>query len=190
MDQALLRQFAQLQHEVERLQALESGAIISAATSFPTTPLDGQLVFRTDRFLLYAYNVAAGNLWLTINEYSALLAREETLSTSPVATPQTRLRDNYDVFVTRVSLSSQVAGTNNGLNFWTLEAKLVNVAGSATTTVYTTTTAADANNRVDKSGAPSVLTSANDAAATLVATKTGTPGNVTCYGTLFYRLIG
>lgn len=188
MDAQLLRDIAQLQRQVEQLATVETGMQISGATAFPSSPATGQLVYRTDRNLLYFYD---GARWLTVQEYAYSLPNNlGTEAYSADGNQLVEIRTDYAPYITRVALTSFVATTNNGSNYWNL-----NIEGSslafANSAILTVTTAADAaNTYVDKEQAPTSAEPANRRFLRLRYIKSGTPGNLSFSCTLYARLIG
>ena len=116
--------------------AAAGGSGITSGTSFPGSPSDRDLFYRTDRDLLYFYDLA-NTRWLTVTLYHGLMSIAQSLM--PAATSgQTMLRahipNDYDVLLIEWEGSVYVNTTNNGSNYWTLALSHRN-AGSSTGTV-------------------------------------------------------
>jgi len=166
--------------------ALESGG------SFPLSPSENDLFYRTDRDLIYFYD---GTRWLTVSEYTLPLTTRTALGSGIAATstlanmPSGSTLGN--IFVKDLSVTTFVLTTNNGTNFWTVTLEKI-TPGNTPSTIGSVDTSADAAdtwvNHVDAIN--EVVVGADHPVFRLQATKTSAAGNFVCGGTVTYRLVG
>lgn len=167
-----------------------SGGGISSGTSFPGSPSNNDLFYRTDRDLLYFYD---GTRWLTVQQFetgpgwveaAAPLAATATLARWPV-------RADYGTYLERWNIKTfQTNGTPASNNMSVVLARVTS-ANAATTLTSFTTNADSANTWVahDSSGIAGVL-DASAVTLRVVATETGTVTGFIAVQTITYRLIG
>lgn len=189
--QELLREVERLRAQVERLKTQEAGAIISSGASFPAAPLDGQLVYRTDRDLLYFYNAATAQ-WLTVAEYVINLNKNyDTNAATYTGTGSERLQfavpSDADMRITRLTVTAFVFTTNNNTDYWTVSFDNFITPIMA---ISTQNLAANQWHRLESTVAVNVTVST----ATYyreTATRVALPGNLALAGlTATYRKIG
>lgn len=169
----------------DRLSVRQSETAGGAGTAFPTGISAGFTFFRTDLGFLCYYD---GTRWLS-PEYSAPLYERATLAAS---TPHDwKVRADYAFYVTYISLTTSVAATNNGSNYWSVFVQGANTAFTTTTTIRQVDTSADtAGVNTDHSGAASTPAPSNNGYFRFVATVgAGAPGALTAACTVYYRLI-
>lgn len=160
---------------------------VQYGTAFPGSPTSGDLYFRTDLGWLCFYD---GARWLTINEHSILSGVLSTTGNTTVVLG--KIRTDYAIYVSRVSVLVNTATTNDGSNYWSITLDATNAAVSAATTIHAFTTSADSVGAyVERDTATMSGTSipTNRALLRINVVKTGSPGAITFYPTLFYRLI-
>lgn len=118
-------------------------------TAFPGSPASGDIFYRTDRNMEYFYD---GTRWVTTQIFFIEFKHEDSGFTWPLtATSATTHRailpfgDDYDVWLMDWYLTTSVATTNNGTNFWTSTIKKFNSAlgGDTTIATYSTGTTPD-----------------------------------------------
>ena len=189
---SMQRQIQGVQDQIERLRKADAGGLPSG-TSFPGSPTTNYLFYRTDLGLVCYYD---GTRWLTTTEYTAENFSGNTNSTlfdfaaSDSFSFLWRFRTQYAPYFTRVAVTTRVATTNNGTNFWTIGFDCYNLSFGAGTTIYTFTTAADTVNAyTDHEGAPSTPNPSNNTHLALSVQKTLTPGTLRVLFRAFYRLI-
>lgn len=183
-----VREFEKLKRRVAELDRLENG--LGGGSAFPASPSTGALFYRTDIDFLCFYD---GTRWLTVHEYEAGLEVVTTTS-SPVSASYVANRTDYAPYVTRTTMATNVAATNDGSNYWTVNIRGINGAFSAGTTVIGRNTSADTAAvwaYVETSGGSlTSQTPANYAYWEIQATKTaGTPGALTVTVLVVFRLI-
>ena len=164
---------------------------MSSGSAWPASPVTGQIHWHTTYHQWAYYD---GTRWLSSIEYSATIPDAVyTASGNSVMVPLTA---NLTPYITRVAVHTNVATTNNGTNYWQVQAQGYN---------QTLTTGAVAGGWTGSTGsgpdtAGTWYTHAND---TLTYTamgsykwnlcgtviKQGSPGNLTAGFTIYYRLI-
>jgi len=166
------------------------GGGISSGTSFPGSPANNDLYYRTDRDLLYFYD---GTRWLTVNLYRSelpTLLTNGTISINGAFSRGATFEGDYDIWVEKFYGMVYVPGTNNGSNYWTCS--LVSVTSAiATTTLGSFDTSADTGSTfAGHSASVGALLGTNKTAIQAEGAKTGSPANATGYFAYTYRLVG
>lgn len=166
---------------------------LGRGNAFPVTAdVRGGLVaddrfFRTDLDFACVYD---GTRWLTQHEYVLPLVSLATIAGNtdsgnvpiPAAT-------TYGIYVTRVTIVTNVAATNNGANYWSLQGQGLNTANSAADALLAFNTSADAAATYVVHEGISISVPTNKTWYRTNASKTGAPGNLTYAAALNYRLI-
>lgn len=183
----------QMQRQIQALndgheQLRKADVSGGAGAAFPAGATIGLTFFRTDLGFACYYD---GTRWLTAHDYSLVLTEWLSFGTaSPQATNPILPRGEFNPYVTRVLMHLRVAATNDGSNFWTVAVQGLNTAASSSTSIYSTTTAADAAATiVRRDTAPSTADPTHRDWFRVTLTKTGSPGAVECATTLTYKLI-
>ncbi|MDQ2995471.1 MAG: hypothetical protein M3R61_00225 [Chloroflexota bacterium] len=156
--------------------------------------LAGDRFFRTDLGWACYYD---GTRWLTQHEVAHPLKINDT--TAPVTyalagnsvTVQSPYRSDFSLYIMRVSSITSVAATNNATNFWTYTLRALLADGTSATTIHTFTTAADAagvGSSHDSAPSTTAIISSRSY-VDIVVTKTLSPGALTFWSTVYYRLI-
>lgn len=167
---------------------------LGRGSAFPTIGSDGGAVavgsrfFRTDIGFLCYYD---GTRWLSENDYPTNLSSWQSYgTTSPQQTNYVLPRGQYSPYFTRVLIHSQVSGTNNGTNFWTIDVQGVNFSASSSSSIHSITTAADSAGVVVRRdvGVTTAAPTHRDWMRVLL-TKTLTPGAIEVAVTLSYKLV-
>ena len=156
-----------------------------SGTSFPGSPATGDLFYRTDRNLEYFYD---GTRWLTTQEYQASMSPQDTpnpYSTAPINAQAFPVRTDRSFYLTRVSVLSNILGTNNGSNYWAFSLR-----DNAGTTIVSWNTSADAAGATLKESDINAVHSPTQTLRLRVDTKTGAPGNLYINVSLWYRFVG
>jgi hypothetical protein len=171
--------------------AYATGAGPDSGTNFPSSPSSGDRFYRSDREIGYYYD---GSRWLSEQVYTTPISVTSALiptTTSPTTgygTPSWFLA--RDFWVEKAIISSLVATTNNGSNYWTLAADRVSITAT-TTSLGSRTTAADTVNQWKRVEiAVGALWGTSDPAFSLTCTKTGTPGALTVSAVITGRMVG
>lgn len=180
------RRIGVIEHDLERLRKADAGT--PAGTSFPASPTTGFVFFRTDLGWGCYYD---GTRWLTaFTTPIPLLPNRTAVSVNTIW--DTRVRQDYALYVEYIALSTNVAATNNGTNFWTVTIQGVNLGLSAATTVFAPNTSGDtAATETDHSGAVAAgnVAPTNNAYLRVSVGKTSAPGNLTLACTCYVRWI-
>jgi hypothetical protein len=184
---ALQKQIDGLSRMLSDLRSRDGKPFKEAGTAFPASPATGRQFFRTDLGLACYYN---GTNWVTSQ---LLLAAHAFTSTITVSSSFHVLRTDYRPWIERVSLLYNISTTNDGSNYWTIATRTTNAAITTTTSIHVVNTSAATAGAWTSSDL--AANTANDGGTTnkywldFAVTKTGSPGQITLYGTVFYRLI-
>jgi len=166
-----------------------TGPLWGSGTVFPSGPADGQRYTRTDRNIDYFWSASVGQ-WLTVQHYQDDISLQDNLAaqtTNFTAAYGVLEGGQYNVYVERVIISTTVATTNNGSNYWTVT---VNRRPSATALGSFNTSADTANTNTDHSFNVNALTGTTDRYYSIDCVKTGTPGGLYVLTKIRYRLVG
>ncbi len=158
---------------------------IGQGSAMPGTKATGDQFFRTDLGMWVYWD---GTRWLTCHEYSIPLpmVTNQPANGSGSYVP---LRSDYAPYFTKCSLITYVGGTNNGSNFWYVEAQGLNLTQVSGTDAYIIGTSSDAvNTWVRHEGVSNAILTYKDLLR-LTFSKSGAPGNLNASGNAFYRLI-
>jgi len=192
VDLQIIREIEALKTDVARLRTIEQGQITSAGTTFPASPQTGQVVYRTDRNLLYVYD---GTRWLTTTEEACPLWHDPitSLPTTTALAGAVELRADDSIWITRCCTGYLVNTTNDASNYWTIRYRALNDGYTAETgTIHTLTTASVAAGVWTKEdAAPNGDPGPSGTSRIDVRlTTTGTPGTLRILATLYYRRVG
>lgn len=165
---------------------------VASGTSFPGSPNDNDVFFRTDLDLLCFYSTT-GTRWMTVSEYTLsgqpyVLPPYSATSTAPV---RYVVPSDYGIYLTRMLFYFYVLTTNNGSNYWTFNlyqytAAEVQIGGS----LGTSNSSAGAADTI-LNGDVAINTALGATAKVLypVLTKVSSPGNLYPSYSLLYRKI-
>jgi hypothetical protein len=173
------------------LATLADAAGIPSGTSFPGSPANNDLFRRTDLDLVYFYD---GTRWLTLNLYVTPLPSSDALM--PLSATNTGWRvmapwaGVYDVWLEHFQAHFYVvAGTALGASHkWRIDLK----KQPADTIPATFDIASGASSTHRNSGQVAIgaLLGTTNFELEVLATKTGTPGNLYLTPTVTYRIVG
>ena len=167
------------------------GGGISSGTSFPGTPSDNDLYYRTDRDLLYYYNLGATN-WLTVNQFDTAVANKTALTATTVPAIYIPISGTYSLWITEWYIITNVGGTNDGSKYWDLKLYKSDSAASTTLIGSGLTTSADTAgtwyNHVETIGA--AVVPASFPLVRVDVTKVSTPGSLAWGMGYRFRLVG
>lgn len=168
--------------------AVAGGGGYDEGTSFPGSPSSGDKFYRTDLNWLCFYD---GTRWLTVHEYLADFANQQTLQ--PITTQSyfasVTLRRDYGVYLTRFHGSYYIGPTNNGSNYRTLNLVWGNSASSETTLYTTDSSAAAASTNIEWSIAINSVISSSAFYLAISNTRTGLPSGLYGNFAIAYRLV-
>ena len=162
----------------------ESPTGISSGSSFPTSPLANDTYFRNDLGWLCYYD---GSRWLTVQEFSI-----PGLNYSASTTSQQYFhpRTDYDFYATRVAFAGSVSTTNDISNYWTIEILGSDLSQSSTTSLVSFDTSTISADIIHDYGQDfTTHLSANNDYFELSVIKTGSPGSMLYYLSIYYRLV-
>jgi hypothetical protein len=169
-----------------------SGGGISSGTSFPGSPSNNDLFYRTDRDLLYFYD---GTRWLTVAEYdlgvgwvdtAAALSGTNTLARWPV-------RQDYGMYLTRWNVVTFMTNGTPASNNMTVVLARVNSSNIATTIASFVNNDAVLDAASTWGNHDQAIGAVLDSGARslrVVATEAGTVTGFICAESVAYRLIG
>jgi hypothetical protein len=172
--------------------AVDTTGGVSSGTSFPGSPADGDLYYRTDLDLFCRYR-SSGTRWVTTTLYREPLAYQTALipiSANANLGYLTAWAATYDLWLESLFTSIYVQTTNDGSHYWTITLNKEDSAGSQTSIVTLNTSAATVNTWTNANtaiGASYVAGSYRTFDVNL--SKTSTPGNPYFAAALSYRLI-
>ena len=159
----------------------------SSGTSFPGSPATNTLFFRTDLKWLCIYD---GTRWLTTQEF-AMPGLQAALvpATTGAEICYVPLRNDYRPFLTRFCVSTYVAGTNSGSNYWDVLLKRYDASASPTTVVSTSTSADSGSTMTLHDQTINAPLNAAGVYLAFVVAKTGSPSALYPLISLYCRLI-
>lgn len=165
---------------------------VCSGTAMPTGATNDR-VFRTDLGLMFYYD---GTRWLSVNMFKQTVAQSLTGISATSGTQgylaTSTIGSGLDMWLVSMEATFQVATTNTGSAFWTVEFEKVVAAGTATSLGTIVTSADSPDTWVSRSTS---IGAALGGVSTYKlirakATKTSTPGNLFYALALNYRLIG
>lgn len=164
--------------------SLTGSAGFTTGTSFPGSPTDNDIVFRTDLDEWFRYE-ATGTMWLCTNEHvmdwtsrTAFGTSGGISATSTIANAPT-LGSLGDMWIKDLFVMARVITTSDGSKFWTITLDKIDAAASATNIGSVSTVSNTADNWVEeKDDIDEIVVGATYKAFRIVATKTSTPGNL------------
>jgi hypothetical protein len=159
----------------------------ASGTAFPASPIAGDLFFRTDLGLQCYYD---GTRWLTVQEYFYTAPTITFGSTTNVY--RARIRTNYAIYITRLCLTTMVLTTNDASNYWQVTMRSINSVISAVSNLCTAvSTAGDTVSAIVNKEPVTIsnATPANYGIFDLSTNKTGSPGTLQVWESVYYRYI-
>lgn len=198
-DRKTLEEIQRLKSRVGILETRESYRIFEG-TSFPAGLVVGDYFYRNDITVDLLFRktttVFDGDKWLSVPEYHIGYGQYDIpLASSPETLyfGRTRYRtgNSFAIFYSAYSILTQVDAPNNGANYWTIQFTSWNGTLGAATNVYDFNTSTDGVGVVSRNGFPiDDQTPAGYGVAGLIATATGSPGQLTVIPELFYKILG
>lgn len=169
-----------------------SGTTIGTGTSFPGSPSNNDLFYRTDRDLLYFYDSGLG-IWLSLQEYQWDQGWDEHTGNVLTATSTLHrwsVRNDFGIYLLRWNATSFFTNATPGTNFMTVALSRVTAANAATQ-LGSFVTSSDTQNQWTNHDQS--IVGVLDASAKIlrtVATESGSVAGFQCVEHLTYRLIG
>jgi hypothetical protein len=173
-----------------------SAALMLHATSFPAAPVTSQRVFRSDRGIEYFYD---GTRWLSrelfVAEYNQSGISASSASPTPLQTPYPETYDKWiEAIHTSLFVASGATALSDPSHKWELDLDKVGTSGTAFVNgdniLKIASGASDGVFRTPIVTTVGVLLGSGYSAMRAAWTKTGTPGNLTAYVLVLYRLVG
>lgn len=160
--------------------------VTTSGGAFPTTNLySGRPFYRSDLGIWCYY---AGD-WLTMErDYVEITATGISANNT---SSQRRISDTYAAWIDEIALTTNVATTNDGSNYWTVAVVSANATFGSTTTVHTIDTSGDSASTATAhdSTSPDTQNPANYGAIYWTLTKTSSPGNINVHLGVYVRYI-
>jgi len=160
-----------------------ANAGISAGTSFPGSPSDNDLFYRTDRDVLYFYD-NAGTRWLSVCEYfahSGLIGDNVASTTTTMPNPW---NGTYETYLEELVLTSQMVATGT----WSIQAFRFNGATFNSLASAFSTAGDAANTQITRKSTLNIVLSNAEEGFQVNWTRTG--GTLRGGISLRYRLVG
>lgn len=175
-----------------------SGTDLHPGISFPGSPSDNDLCYRTDRDVLYFYDSGTSQ-WLSVQIHSVSLAPSFDINsnqgaTATMITAAVPFLGTYSLYLLSCYFGVQLVGggTSNGSNKWSLDLNYYDTSSSRFSIGSADTSGVASGNA--NTVVLSINAALNAAAVILeerVGTKTGSPPNYYFWGShITYRLIG
>lgn len=171
--------------------AAAAGGGITSAASFPGSPADNDLCYRTDRDILYFYQ-SSGTRWLSVHEETeapgwfdtaAPLSGTNTLARWPI-------RQDYSLYLVRWNVVTFQTNGTPASNNMTVVLSRLDAANAANTVASFVNNGDTASNWVSHDQAINAPLTAGTISLRAVATEAGTVTNFICAESITYRLIG
>lgn len=161
-----------------------------SGTSFPGSPADADLFYRTDRRIMYEYNSSLTQ-WLSLDRKYVPFAASRVLNATGTTGIYGWLPIFEDVYVESWVTTMRLGATNNGSNFWTLQF-FKETPAIASTVISTISTSGDtaANNNVHNVSIAAVVAAASFSIFGISLSKTGTPTAGDLTSMLVVRSVG
>lgn len=161
--------------------------LLVKGSAFPGSPSHGDPFFRDDLGWWCVYDTDAGG-WVTAHtEYITLSGQTASANGS---THIGRMSDNYPPYFVHTDLTTYVATTNDGSNYWTVIFRSLDDISSVGTDVRSVTTDSDsADTYVEHDASVSVSPTSDYGNFYVQHNKTGSPGNLTFLVGIRYRLV-
>lgn len=181
----------------------KGGSIVTGGVSFPASPDDNDLFYRTDRDILYFYNQATTK-WLSVQSFPAPLVDIRQLSPYTVGSYFVAGSEavagifdvncrQYNVYITS-NLFVTVGATNDGTRYWQYRLEVSNneTGGAVNLIAAANTSGLAANGNVDVAGtATEFAANAKGGRILLYLRPFGTtPTPVGVRPSIWYRLVG
>lgn len=168
------------------------GGGVNSGTSFPGSPSNNDLYYRTDRDILYFYDSGSSS-WLSVNIYYVTPTVGDggappysATGTNGYAVPD----PTYGWYLLNLESTTGVFGTNNGSNYWTVGLDRRNASNTNNNITSHNTSADTASNWVQHSTAINAVLDSSAKILIFTHTKTSAPANLYVSARLSYRLIG
>lgn len=171
--------------------AQTSASGLASGTSFPGSPSDGDLFYRSDSRILYEYDSTSGH-WLSVDRQYVPFGPGDSLFSSSLTTPVGLLPMPESMYLESWEATTYVATTNDGSNYYTFTLQGLAPGAPSVTTLGSFSTAADTVGNWVAHSVPLalVVTPATYAALNVKPTQTGSPGSGQAPSMLIVRKVG
>lgn len=174
----------------DRLDAIST---FPGGSSFPGSPTDGDLWYRTDRHKSYFWDAAETGSWLSLARVIVPLSivggttTDYTLMIAPLPSEGQSVGLHFD----RADFLTRVDTTNDGSNYWTVAVTADHGANIWDASIASINTSADSlTTWTPHASAVNAPVSTTAAVLVLLASKTGSPGALYLGVRLYAREIG
>ena len=163
-----------------------AGTTIAKGAANPGAPALNDLFYRTDLGLLIYYD---GTRWLTVNEYGWIAASPMGVTVTSTEISRFPIDSDYNTYLTRLAASTDVATTNTGANYWTINLYGVTAAGAFVLIVAFNTAADTADVWARHPQVINALCNTTYLHLSVLVNKTGAPGVLYSSLNMGYRKI-
>ena len=163
-------------------------------TSLPASSLfEGRLFYDNNQITtsqgLLVYYDDTNDRWLTVQEYTGIISSTSRTTDGIFDDSILWVGDARGIVISRIAFRSVVYTTNTGAAYWDVTVKSYKMDGT-TTDIYTFDTSGDSVGVfTDHDSLPDTATPANYGGFHVSCVKTGSPGQIYVYPTIYYRLI-
>jgi len=174
--------------DVDYLDGYEASDFLlcKAGTSFPGSPVTGDLFYRTDLRWMFQYTSGIG--WLSTTEFVAHFYPYAFSSTSGCFDPAV-LRTDATFFATRWAFQIICNTAQDASNYWRIVARSINAAfSSATNLGYIDCIGDSASVNTHHEADLNYTNSSNKYWLDYTVNKNGSPGNITITVSVYYRM--
>ncbi len=158
--------------------------------AFPTNPADGQVFYRTDRRILYEYDLTSTH-WLSVDRKYVTMAGGRVLNGTTTTGIYGEVPVFEDIYIESFIVLAHLGATNNGSNYWSF-ALVKQSPAQADTTITTPDTHLDSasTNVIHNVSLLTVLAAASFPMLYVNVTKTGSPSAIDASFYLVVRSVG
>lgn len=163
----------------------------ASGTSFPGSPSDGDLFYRTDTRILYEYDLSSLQ-WLSVDRKYVSMGPGDVIDATTTAAIVRAVPVFEKVYIESWQTNSFVSTTNTGSAYWTLTLRKFDTGASTTSNIGTFSTNADAASAATTHSVTIGVTvdPASNNRVDAISTKTGAPGALRCPMILVVRSVG
>jgi hypothetical protein len=171
--------------------AQTSASGLAAGTSFPGSPSDGDLFYRTDRNILYFYKSSVTS-WLSVDRKYVVLGPGDLTDNSSTAGTIRRIPLFEDIYIESWKATTFISGTNSGSAFWTYSLRAATGNYGTLNTLGSFSTNGDSGSTITKHSVSvdAVVSASSWGLIDVTNAKTGAPGTSRCMSIIVVRSVG
>ena len=196
---SLYREIESMRRDLNDLKTRDEFRILDG-TTLPAVADVNTLILKSDfsinMLFRYTNTLADGNLWLSVNEWSAGRQQIVATATGDYILGQHRTDNgataSFIPYHQFFSVTSQVANPNDATNFWTIALRSSSSILGPTDNIHIFNTSTDGIGVVSTRGVPTsnrIALAGRFGVIRLYLLKTNNPGAITITPEVFYRLI-